>query len=81
MEKSIQLRILMAELFECEVDDITESSAINSTIGWDSLSHISLMMSLTSKGLPLSPIEIPQITSYQSIKEYIKNNGFKVTED
>ena len=80
MDNVIQLKSLMAEIFECHIDDITEVAEINATIGWDSLSHINLMMTLTSKGVPLSPIEIPEITSYRAIENYITSNGFQVAE-
>jgi len=71
----------MAQLFECNISDITENSEINATVGWDSLSHINLMMALTKEGVPLSPIEIPEITNYKAIKEYINNSGFEVDSD
>jgi acyl carrier protein len=77
---SIPLKRLMADVFECAVDDIDADARINETVGWDSLSHINLMLELGKHGIAISPLQIPQLTSYAAIHQYIGVAGLAVDE-
>jgi acyl carrier protein len=75
---TISLRQLMADVFECGVDDIDEDARINETVGWDSLSHISLMLELGQKGAEVAPLQIPELTTFAAIRKHIESAGISV---
>ncbi|WP_033069320.1 acyl carrier protein [Thalassospira australica] len=71
-ETKVHIKSLMAEIFECDVDDIDDDAAINETIGWDSLNHINLIVALTSQGIDVSPLQIPELTTYAKIASFVE---------
>lgn len=79
-EVKIQLKTLMANIFECDLGDIDNHAQINETIGWDSLSHINLALAIGGEGIDISPMDIPELTSYEKIKTFLTNKGCGVDE-
>ncbi len=77
----INLKQLMAQVFEQEPDKISNRAEINATAGWDSLAHVSLMVQLQGLGVDLDPMDIPSLTNYQAISDFLKDKGFEVSED
>ena len=77
---TISLRQLMAGVFECSVDDIDDEARINETVGWDSLSHISLMMELGRIGIEIAPLQIPELTTLAAIRKHVALAGVAVDE-
>jgi acyl carrier protein len=71
----LQLREMMSEVFECSAAEITDEAAINAVSGWDSLNHVKLMMQLNEAGVPVSPNDIADLTSFRAIKEFIERAG------
>jgi acyl carrier protein len=66
---------LLSDLFP--EDEMSENSSMSETIGWDSLGHIRVIMSIKEKlGVTFTPIEIANANSVKSIIEIIesKNN-------
>ena len=74
----IALKSVMARILECSTADIEESAAINDTVGWDSLSHINLMLELGRLGVAISPMQIAELTSYPVIRAHIEASGMAV---
>jgi acyl carrier protein len=74
-EPSISLRNIMANVFECSPDDVSADAAVNQTVGWDSLSHISLMLELGKYGVRIAPLQIPDLTTYTLIRDYLREAG------
>lgn len=70
----------MADVFECSVDDIDEHAKINEAVGWDSLSHISLMLALGDQGVEVAPLQIPELTNYAAIRKHIETAGITVDD-
>ena len=63
---------LLSEVFPD--DQITNYSSMQNTVGWDSLGHMRVIMSLKEKfGLKLSPSEIAKAYSVKSIVEIISS--------
>lgn len=55
-------------------DDITLNSTMKDTVGWDSLGHMRVIMSLREKlGSSLTPAEIAKVNSVKSIIEVIES--------
>ncbi len=74
-EQQISLRTIMADVFECSPEDVTTDAAINQTVGWDSLSHISLMLELGKFGARIAPLQIPDLTTYTQIRDHLLELG------
>ena len=59
-------------------DDIDQYSHINNSSGWDSLSHMEIMVAISEKlGVTLSPGEIMRATSVKAITSIITNSSTK----
>ena len=57
-------------------DDITLNSTMKDTVGWDSLGHMRVIMSLREKfGFSLTPAEIAKVNSVKSIIEVIESKN------
>ena len=55
-------------------EDINPNSSIEDVDNWDSLGHMSIVLALKENlGVELSPEEISQAISIQSIKEILEN--------
>ena len=74
----INLKAVLAEAFECGEEDITEDAEINDTLGWDSMSHISMVLSFDRFGISVEIFEIPELTTYAAVKQLFEANGFNV---
>ena len=69
---------LLAEVFECQRDDVDESARINETPGWNSLSHIALMMRLGDTGIPVPMTRIADLTTYEALAAFVSESGGRV---
>jgi acyl carrier protein len=74
----LNLIALLAEVFECQRDDVDESARINETPGWNSLSHITLMMRLNDTGLPVPMTRIADLTTYEALAAFVTEAGGRV---
>lgn len=67
----MNLKEIMASVFQCSVEEIDESSKINEVSGWDSLNHVMLIMRLNSEGYDIPAHMIAELTSYEAISAHI----------
>ena len=51
------LKQLMADVFHCDVADITDETGPGDLLGWDSLGHVSLMAEIQNKYGAHIPVE------------------------
>jgi len=70
----------MAGVFECDVTDIDADAKINETVGWDSLSHINLMLELGRHGIDVQPLQIPELTTFAAIRRHLSTAGVAVDD-
>ena len=69
-----KLKIIMADLFGYPIDKINEETTRQDINSWDSLRHVQLILELEANfGVKFKPSEIPEMISFQKIKEYIIN--------
>lgn len=73
--EAIDVRALLAEVFECQLDDVDAQARINETPGWDSLNHITLMMRLGDAGFAVPMARIADLTSYEAIAAFVQEAG------
>ena len=52
-----ELKQLMAELFKCEVDELTDQTGPGDVLGWDSLGHVALMVRIQERFGSHVPVE------------------------
>jgi acyl carrier protein len=77
---TINLQSLLAEVCECQPGDVTREARINFTPGWNSLTHISLMMRLGDEGFPVPMTRIAELTSYGALSSFLAESGGRVVE-
>jgi len=71
-----KLRHTIAESVGCSADDITVASTMRNTDGWDSLSHIRLIVAIEDAyGLKLDENDMIRMTSAKEIIEVLRNKG------
>ena len=56
-DTNAQLKSLIAELFKCNVADVTDETGPGDLPGWDSLGHVSLMTEIQRRFGKHVPIE------------------------
>lgn len=71
----VDLVEVMCEVFECDADDIDDDAEINEVPGWDSLSHVRLILALNAQGLDIPTAQIADLTSYASLKAFVAESG------
>jgi acyl carrier protein len=63
-----KVRLIMARIFEVEVDEIGEDASPDTIENWDSLHHLNLILSLEEEfGITFSEDEIVELLNYQLI--------------
>jgi acyl carrier protein len=68
----------IAEYFNVDVSEIGESTVAADIIGWDSLSHVMLVLDLEEKyDLEFSPSEISNLKNVGDFYNYITNKKIK----
>jgi len=68
-----ELYAAMAETLSTTVDD---ASAMGSTMGWDSLNHVMMIMGLSSRfGVDIPATMLGQLTSATALAEFYKEQG------
>lgn len=73
-----KLKMLMAELFKMEEDEITDSLTMKDTDGWDSLKHMELIVSIEeSFGIELTFDEIVAMQNLKEIKRILRERGIE----
>ena len=71
-----ELRGLMAELFEVQTDQITDSFSMKDTEVWDSLKHMELVLSVERTfGIDLTFDDIVDMKTVKDIKHLLKEKG------
>lgn len=74
----INLLGLLADVFECDRADVDHEARINETPGWNSLSHIALMMRLGEEGFTVPMALIADLTSFEAIRAFVTERGGQV---
>jgi acyl carrier protein len=74
----VNLIDLLADVFECQREDVDESARINETPGWNSLNHITLMMRLGATGIEVPMMRIADLTTYQALAAFVNESGGRV---
>jgi acyl carrier protein len=71
-----KIEILMADLFNLNSKDITDSLAMANTDGWDSLKHMELIVSIEETfGVELTIEEIVAMQTLKDIKKILKEKS------
>jgi len=68
----INIKEIMCDVFECDVDDIGDDAEINEVPGWDSLNHVRLILALNAEGLDIAPSQIAELSSYQALVKLVE---------
>lgn len=74
----VNLIDLLADVFECQREDVDESARINETPGWNSLNHITLMMRLGETGIEVPMMRIADLTTYEALAAFVAESGGRV---
>lgn len=74
----INLIEVLADVCECQLADVDESARVNETPGWNSLSHIALMMRLGDAGFTVPMTRIADLTTYEAIAAFVNESGGRV---
>jgi len=76
--KDINLREILAEIFEIKKEKIKINTDNNNLKEWDSLSHVALIVKLEEKlGINLEAREASRITSVKEILKLLKKYSFQ----
>jgi len=68
-----ELYATMSQNLSCPVDD---GSTMGNTMGWDSLNHVMMIMSLASQyGVDIPATMLGQLTTAVSLAEFFKDQG------
>ncbi len=69
-----KIKEMMAEVFVCDINDITEATTKDDLENWDSLQHL-IFISKLEQDLQISvtPDEISTMLSYMAIFSVVKN--------
>ena len=69
---SDRLQEVVASALQIAPDDVTDDMEFNSAPNWDSLNHITLMLSLEEAyGISISDDDVVELTSVGAIREYV----------
>lgn len=74
----IRLRLMMADIFQVPLEEITPDLAFGDLPQWDSLGHMELMMRL-EEGLnaEITTESIAELTSLPVIITYLQEHGYE----
>lgn len=68
-----QIRQLVADTFGIDVSSVTAETSPETVEAWESMSHLSLMLSLESQfGISIEPDEMPTLVSVQAIADKVE---------
>lgn len=68
-----KVKELMSIMFAIDADTINESSTMENTKGWDSLSNMNLMLSLEQEySIKLTDAEINSVSSFNDVIELLQ---------
>ena len=67
---------IVSQVFGVSLEEVTDASDTESIPGWDSMSHVHLILSLEADyGLTLSPEEAMEMMSVRQIREILAERG------
>jgi acyl carrier protein len=73
-----QVQILLAEVFEVPIEQVTPELQFGDLPQWDSLGHMDLMMRLEERfGVEISTETIAELVSVAAISDYIQRSNHK----
>lgn len=68
-----QVRSMVADVFNCRVDQVTPQSSAETIEGWDSLHHLNLVLALEERfGISIDPWQAAELTSVEAIVETVR---------
>jgi acyl carrier protein len=68
-----QVRSMVADVFNCRVDQVTPQSSSETIEGWDSLHHLNLVLALEERfGISIDPWQASELTSVEAIVEAVR---------
>ena len=71
-----RIKVVMAQIFNIEVDSITEQSSPENVERWDSLRHMQLILALEDEfGVTIADEAIPDLLSINAIEEGLRESG------
>lgn len=73
---SVQLKSLIAELFKCDLSEVTDGTGPGDIPGWDSLGHVTLMTEIQrrfGKHVPIEDaIEVESVADLDAILQRLQ---------
>ena len=73
-----KLERIMSRVFNVTLEEITEKSSMDNLEAWDSLGHLSLIITIEEEyQFSLSEEEVLKMTSYGDIKQVLNNRGLE----
>ena len=76
MDKHVDLRQILSEVFKVKKNDITIDSNVNNIKNWDSLAHVNLIISLENKlNIKLDAKTASRLISVREILKLLKKEG------
>ena len=74
-----KLRKIMGDVFNVDPDSINEESSVDTVAGWDSLNHLSLVLSLEEAfNITFTEEQTVEILNYPLIKAVLKEHGVEI---
>ena len=71
-----RLKKIMGDVFNVDPDSINEESSVDTVAGWDSLNHLSLVLSLEEAfNVTFTEEQTVEILNYPLIKTVLKEHG------
>ncbi len=68
-----RIKVVMAQIFNVDIDTITEESSPESIDRWDSLKHMQLILAIEDEfDITFSDDEIPNLLSTSAIEETVR---------
>jgi len=69
------VRNIVANVIECEPDDVTEISGLTRTYNWDSLNHVLIMTQIEEHfGVEINESNIEHLCTFELICKFLKQN-------
>ena len=71
-----RIKVVMAQIFNIDVNSITEQSSPENVERWDSLRHMQLILALEDEfGVTIADAAIPDLLSINAIEEGLRESG------
>ncbi len=68
-----RIRVVMAQIFNVDIDSITEESSPENIERWDSLKHIQLVLAIEDEfDITFSDDDIPNLLSTRAIEDTVR---------